>query len=690
MTRDLGLLSYSTPITNGLPLGFDFAKNGWTWDRATSIDVDGDGRYEIVVSGATAFTGGGNDRPEPLELLVLSLVDGKLVDITQDVLPSSASAALLRNFIIADFNGDGLNDLFLNNTGTEGFSPFPGEQNKLFLSVGDGTFTDNTSKLPALTDFSHGSIAADFDGDGDIDIFINNLGDDESLRSYILYNDGNANFNSPSWMQGEGSEHFTSSFDEIISAYHPANFDYLADGIQDIYIGITFSWNDGPVFEGFSFAKNDGKGNFDLVYDNSLKPGLAGVAWNKLDTAPEYTISGDFDNDGDLDLLVYWTIFNPFRETYFQYLRNDGASGYTDVSYLIEGQEDGSGIEATTGQPQFQAVDLDADGDLDFALSLWNDNFSQQITHWYLNDGTGRFESVRSDLFPATQSFQFADLNGDWIPDVAYAEADWTLGSDYYLGDEPVGTNYGFVRIGQITESVTRVGWTTNDRIAGGSGDDHLDGSSGDDALNGNAGNDVLIGGIGNDSIYGGDGVDTAMYGGQISGYEIVNLESGMIRVVDTDLSNGDEGVDELFDIERIHFSDGTLAFDIDGGAGQAYRLYQAAFDRTPDVEGLSYWIGRMDSGTTNLNAVADSFVHSPEFIQTYGTPETVSNAQYVELLYNHTLGRISDQDGYNYWVSKLDTGQTNRGDLLAFFSESDENHARVEPDIHDGIWFYA
>jgi hypothetical protein len=125
-----------------------------------------------------------------------------------------------------------------------------------------------------------------------------------------------------------------------------------------------------------------------------------------------------------------------------------------------------------------------------------------------------------------------------------------------------------------------------------------------------------------------------------------------------------------LSSIERISFSDGTLAVDIDGNAGRAYRLYQAAFDRVPDTEGLSYWIDRLDSGTTTLNAVADSFIHSPEFIRTYGTPDTVTNAQYVELLYNHTLGRISDQGGFNYWVDKLDTGQTNRGDLLAFLRE--------------------
>ena len=118
-----------------------------------------------------------------------------------------------------------------------------------------------------------------------------------------------------------------------------------------------------------------------------------------------------------------------------------------------------------------------------------------------------------------------------------------------------------------------------------------------------------------------------------------------------------------------------------------AYRLYQAALERTPDNDGLKYWIGRLDSGDTNLAALADSFINSPEFKSTYGDERSVSNSKFVELLYTHTLGRNYDQDGYNYWVSKLNGNETNRRDLLAFFSESNENKAQVYDAISDGIW---
>lgn len=139
--------------------------------------------------------------------------------------------------------------------------------------------------------------------------------------------------------------------------------------------------------------------------------------------------------------------------------------------------------------------------------------------------------------------------------------------------------------------------------------------------------------------------------------------------------------------VERVKFFDAQLYLDTGAGenAGAGYRLYQAAFNRTPDNDGLKYWIGRLDAGS-KLDAVADGFVFSAEFRSTYGSPETVSNANYIDLLYTNTLGRGYDAGGFSYWVNKLDSGQNDRGDLLAFFSESNENVTRVAAKIDDGI----
>ena len=218
--------------------------------------------------------------------------------------------------------------------------------------------------------------------------------------------------------------------------------------------------------------------------------------------------------------------------------------------------------------------------------------------------------------------------------------------------------------------------------MTGGDGNDILSGNDQNNVLQGFGGNDRLNQSGGSDTMDGGNGVDTAVYTGKRSDYRLDTTST-----VKIDKLGG--GTDTLISIERIQFSDGTLAFDKGAGeiAGSAYRLYQAAFERTPDTGGLSFWIKEMDKGV-RLKNVAENFLASREFVQTYGTAATVTNTKYVELLYQHTLGRAFDQGGLSFWVSRLDTGTNDRADLLVQFSESPENQARVSAAVKDGIWY--
>lgn len=145
-------------------------------------------------------------------------------------------------------------------------------------------------------------------------------------------------------------------------------------------------------------------------------------------------------------------------------------------------------------------------------------------------------------------------------------------------------------------------------------------------------------------------------------------------------------GHDTLTGFERLSFSDGTLAFDTGAGetAGQAYRIYQAAFDREPDAAGLSYWIQQMDRGAS-LQEVAVGFVASDEFAETYGS--TPFADAFVEQLYQNVLGRSGDPAGVGFWVEILAEGGT-AADVLAGISESPENVAGVAPSVADGIWY--
>lgn len=142
-----------------------------------------------------------------------------------------------------------------------------------------------------------------------------------------------------------------------------------------------------------------------------------------------------------------------------------------------------------------------------------------------------------------------------------------------------------------------------------------------------------------------------------------------------------------LQNVERIAFEDGTLAFDADGLAGQAYRLYQACFDRTPDTEGLGFWIKQLDAGNVTLTQAAQFFIGSEEFAEVYGAPEALADVHYLALLYANVLDRVPDAAGFGFWRDHQENGLT-RADMLVYFSESTENVARVATAIDDGIWY--
>jgi hypothetical protein len=139
----------------------------------------------------------------------------------------------------------------------------------------------------------------------------------------------------------------------------------------------------------------------------------------------------------------------------------------------------------------------------------------------------------------------------------------------------------------------------------------------------------------------------------------------------------------ELVNTERLEFDDFTLALDLAGTAGQVYRLYQAAFDREPDFNGLSNNVEFVDDGMS-MRTLAQHFAASPEFQSLYG--QNASNATFINAVYDNVLDRLPDAGGYQYWNTQLSNGMS-RGEVLLRFSDSPENVALVAPQIEDGIW---
>ncbi|MBK7001870.1 MAG: DUF4214 domain-containing protein [Rhodoferax sp.] len=176
---------------------------------------------------------------------------------------------------------------------------------------------------------------------------------------------------------------------------------------------------------------------------------------------------------------------------------------------------------------------------------------------------------------------------------------------------------------------------------------------------------------VGSDFIDGGAGIDVVRYNCNRDSFFITRDTVDNLWIV----SSRAEGADLLTNVEWLQFSDEPLVLDLAGNAGKAFRIYRAAFARTPDVGGLTYWIGRMNSGTS-LEDVAAGFVDSAEFKTLYGT--SPSNTAFVTRLYNNVLGRTPEQGGLDYWVGEMNKNGKSQRAVFAAFSESPENQANV------------
>lgn len=106
---------------------------------------------------------------------------------------------------------------------------------------------------------------------------------------------------------------------------------------------------------------------------------------------------------------------------------------------------------------------------------------------------------------------------------------------------------------------------------------------------------------------------------------------------------------------------------------GDVLRLYQAFFDRTPDLAGAKYWLRTNTSGY-RLDQIAESFALSEEFTNDYAGS---SNAEYLEAVYENVLGRAYDQAGFDYWLGLLDSGHLTRGGVVRWVAANDEFRMR-------------
>ncbi|UOD51494.1 DUF4214 domain-containing protein [Orrella daihaiensis] len=192
--------------------------------------------------------------------------------------------------------------------------------------------------------------------------------------------------------------------------------------------------------------------------------------------------------------------------------------------------------------------------------------------------------------------------------------------------------------------------------------------------VTGNAQDNVFEVIVGNWVIQGNGGQDTVKLSNAMADY-VITQESfeGQLQAT----LYGPEGRIIVRGVERITFSDAELIkADDQMASGVAYQeldhLYEEVLGRSPDVEGLTYWVEQMSQGAT-LQDVAQALAESTEFKQLYGTP---SEEQLVEELYEAILDRAPDTEGLSHWVEALVVHEATEGELIISLLTSAESQS--------------
>ena len=206
-------------------------------------------------------------------------------------------------------------------------------------------------------------------------------------------------------------------------------------------------------------------------------------------------------------------------------------------------------------------------------------------------------------------------------------------------------------------------------------GDDTISALSGKSTILAQGGNDHIALAGGGNTVDGGAGIDTVIYTGNKANYTVA-VNGDTTQVTSGGLT------DTLVNVERIKFADSLVAYDLYGNMGEAYRLYSAAFNRTPDQAGVSFWTSQLDQGMS-VAALAQQFINSAEFQSIYGSAAGASSL--VSGFYANVLGRAPDAAGLAYWAGKLLGGMSVSAALVAF-ADSAENIHKIEPVLLQGV----
>ena len=236
----------------------------------------------------------------------------------------------------------------------------------------------------------------------------------------------------------------------------------------------------------------------------------------------------------------------------------------------------------------------------------------------------------------------------------------------FFEGDEGVVARFNTIErviVGTNGDDNFTVEGDRNTTVDGGAGNDTITASGGDDSITGGAGDDSISAGAGNDSIYGGAGANEAVFAGNAADYTI-EQNGGLITVTHNETGE----VNEVVNVERLTFDDGSQAVAVSSNVQALTTLYKQLFSGTEardqngagqaDLEGLQYWNDRAEEGTS-LGQIALSMLNSDEAgnkLDALDLNTSEGIAAVIDMLYTDVLGRAAndiDTEGRDYWINQ-------------------------------------
>ena len=376
-----------------------------------SGDFSGDGLPELVYGIQYSDLKKGSH----IKLIVLTTTPGKGFSLFKPIMDIVPYTQAPRSSVIEDFNGDGVNDIFIADHGVD-YEPYPGYQNSLILSAPNGKFINATSNLPQILDFTHGVTSGDVDSDGDIDLFVAQNGNNVNVPHYFLRNNGKGRFT-----KVPDGQLLDRDFSYI--SHQPGNkrrnFYFtpgleLVDADDKLDLILLSGKLQGDENNRIIFGSNSGFKKSDALELQSGRFGKKSAGYNYLVT--------DIDNDGDNDILILHVTMPEGKNS----------NGGTDLQVLIQVKNrkfvdksnfyfPGITFDYGTWPKSLSLIDINNDDKKDIVLVAAHgidDPLAQKIGSQikqappkvFIRQEDGSFRPLNNDLLTGGEKFTLAGI----------------------------------------------------------------------------------------------------------------------------------------------------------------------------------------------------------------------------------------------------------------------------------------